>query len=81
MSQCAERPSYTPSMTTQTKTVEELIKSGDSPLPLEVIPNKLGINLCSVKSLTWTAQDDGQIVSLTIHFDPDPREQAATPAA
>lgn len=62
-------------MTTLTKTVAELLADGDSPLPLEVIPNRLGINLCNVKSLTWTAQDDGQLVSLTIHFIPDPVER------
>lgn len=40
------------------------------PLPLEVIPNQMGINLCSVEGMSWTKQDDGQLVSLTIHFEP-----------
>ena len=53
-----------------TKKVNELISSKESPLPLEVIPNNMGINLCSVEALTWTKQDDGQLVSLTIHFAP-----------
>lgn len=57
-------------MQTVTKTVQELIKTKESPLPLEVIPNSMGINLCSVKSLTWTIQGDGQLVSLTINFEP-----------
>jgi hypothetical protein len=44
----------------------------DWPLGLEVIPNNMGINLCSVEGMSWTKQDDGQLVSLTIHFVPAP---------
>lgn len=44
------------------------------PLPLSVIPNHMGINLCSVESVMWTKQADGQLVSLTINFNPDPKE-------
>jgi len=58
-------------MKTITKTVDEIMNDDEkSPLPLEVIPNYMGINLCSVESLTWTRQDDGQLVSLSIQFDP-----------
>ena len=57
-------------MNVTTKTVDELIKSGESPLLLDVIPNHMGINLCSVEALTWVRQKDGQLVSLTIHFNP-----------
>lgn len=39
-------------MKTITKTVTELIETDESPLPLELIPNHMGINLCSVESLT-----------------------------
>lgn len=51
--------------------VEDIIK-GDvkCPLPLEVIPNNMGINLCSVDAISWENQQDGQLVSLTIHFMP-----------
>lgn len=42
----------------------------ESPFPVEVIPNQMGINLCSVDSVSWTKQQDGQLVSLTIHFVP-----------
>ena len=59
-------------MKTTTKTVTELIENKESPLPLEVIPNNMGISLCNVDALTWTRQDDGQLVSLTIHFVPMP---------
>ena len=58
-------------MQTTTKTITELLKTNESPLPLETIPTKLGINLCSVEALTWTKQDDGQLVSLSIHFIPE----------
>jgi hypothetical protein len=64
-------------MKTTTKTIKELIDFPTdspvpySPLPLSVIPNSMGINLCSVEAITWTEMDDGQLVSLTIHFIPD----------
>ena len=53
------------------KTEELIKKSGISPLPLEIIPNNMGINLCSVEGLSWTQQEDGQLVNLTIHFIPE----------
>ncbi|MHC4616796.1 MAG: hypothetical protein ACYTEQ_03485 [Planctomycetota bacterium] len=62
-------------MKTTTKTIEELIETKDSPLPLEVIPNRMGINLCSTESVTWTRQEDGQLVSLTINFNPNNAEK------
>ena len=57
-------------MKTVTKTVEELIESKECPLPLEAIPNSMGINLSEVQSVTWTKQKDGQLVNLTINFNP-----------
>jgi hypothetical protein len=52
-------------------TVADIIdKKIDCPLPLEVIPNYMGINLCSVDAVSWERQDDDQLVSLTIHFSP-----------
>ena len=63
-------------MKTVTKSIDDLIESGEkSPLPLHVIPNYMGINLCSVDSLTWTRQEDDQLTSLTINFIPGPGEQ------
>jgi hypothetical protein len=41
------------------------------PLPLSVIPNYMGANLCVVEGMSWSRLDDGRIVSLTIHFDTD----------
>ncbi len=56
---------------TITRKVSDLIEANEEPpLPLSVIPNYMGINLCSVDSLSWTKQKDGQLVDLTIHFIP-----------
>ena len=41
------------------------------PLPVEVIPNYMGINLCSVKSIEWNKTPDGQLIDLTIRFIPE----------
>ena len=59
-------------MKTTFKKVSDLIESGEkSPLPLEVIPNYMGINLCSVDAISWQKQDDGQLTNLIIHFLPN----------
>jgi DNA-directed RNA polymerase alpha subunit len=42
------------------------------PLDVSVIPNYMGINLSSVEGLSWTRQTDGQLVALTVHFEPGP---------
>ncbi len=58
-------------MKTKTISINDIINEKEkSPLPLEVIPNNMGINLCSVESITFTRQNDGQLVSLTINFIP-----------
>ncbi len=57
-------------MKTQTKTVEEIIQGAECPLPIGIIPNNMGINLVSVDSITWTKQEDDQLVNLTINFKP-----------
>ena len=63
-------------MKTVTKTVKELLgKEEKSPLPLDVFPNRMGINLCSVEALTWTRQDDGQLVNLMVHFVPSDKKK------
>jgi len=52
-------------------TVAEILdRKIETPLDLAIIPNHMGINLCAVEGMTWTAQPDGQLVSLTIHFLP-----------
>jgi hypothetical protein len=46
-------------------------ESAECPLPLHIIPNYMGINLCNVKSVDWLQQNDGQLVELTINFIPE----------
>lgn len=58
-------------MITQFKTISQIIEEGNSPLPLEVIPNYMGRNLCSVYALSWQKLSDGQLANLTIHFTPE----------
>ena len=53
------------------KKVTEIIDGAKCPLPLEVIPNYMGINLVSVDSIEWDEFDDGQIDKLTINFIPE----------
>jgi len=56
-----------------TKTIDELIAHPElAPLPIDAIPNQMGINLCSVHGMSLTQQEDGQLVTLTIHFIPGP---------
>jgi hypothetical protein len=58
-------------MLVEFKKVSELVDNNENcPLPLEVIPNYMGINLCSVDSISWQKQDDGQLVNLSINFIP-----------
>lgn len=44
------------------------------PLPISVIPNNMGINLCSVDSIEWHKQPDGQLTYLKINFIPNNEE-------
>jgi hypothetical protein len=46
------------------------LENREWPLAPSVIPNYMGINLCSVEGMSWTRREDGQLVSLTIHFEP-----------
>lgn len=55
---------------TEKYTVDELIKNDKCPLPLETIPNNMGINLCSVDTIEWDKQKDGQLTYLRINFIP-----------
>ncbi|MDR1249031.1 MAG: hypothetical protein LBK63_06985 [Treponema sp.] len=58
------------SMITEFYSMEDEIKNPKWPLTPDVIPNHMGINLCSVEGMSWTRQADRQLVSLTIHFFP-----------
>lgn len=58
-------------MKTTFKTVSELVDNKEyCPLPLDIIPNNMGINLSSVDAISWQKEDDGQLASLTIYFIP-----------
>lgn len=59
-------------MKTEFASTADLIENG-SIFPLEIIPNYMGINLCSVRGIRTTRQEDGQLVSLTIEFIPAER--------
>jgi hypothetical protein len=56
-------------MKTEFHSMEAELDTARWPLDPAVIPNYMGINLCSVEGMSWTRQDD-QLVSLTIHFLP-----------
>ncbi len=53
------------------KRVCDIIENDEyCPIPLEVIPNNMGINLCSVEAVSWQKQEDGQLVNVSIYFNP-----------
>ena len=54
-----------------TATIRELIENENSPLPIDVMPNRMGINLVAVESVEWEKREDGQLVNLKINFIPD----------
>ena len=56
---------------TKVKITDVVDGKAESPLPLEVIPNYMGINLCSVDSIEWIEHEDTQIEKLTINFIPN----------
>lgn len=64
-------------METFNKRISEIIKEqencefGVCSFPVSIVPTYKGINLCSVDSITWQKQDDGQIVNVLIHFLPN----------
>ena len=65
-------------MKTTFATIDEIIHGRECPFPISVIPNNLGINLCAVDAISWTALDDGQLVILNSHFKPEePRYYSA----
>ena len=57
------------------KSIDELIEEDDKficaiPNNFCAIPNNLGINLCSVKGIEYNKLEDGQLLSLSIIFEP-----------
>ena len=59
-------------MTRENLKIKDIIEHKvKSPIDISVIPNYMGINLCSVDSISLTRLPDGQLVDLTINFLPD----------
>lgn len=57
--------------TTKKVTIEDAVMNDAyCPIPLDVFPNLMGINLVSVDSVEYTKQEDGQLVSMTVNFIP-----------
>lgn len=60
-----------PAVTVTKRSIADLVRDPEqSPIPLHVFPNYMGINLCAVESITWSQLDDGQLVSMSIDFIP-----------
>ncbi len=56
-------------------TMDEIIKEKiKCRFDIGLIPNNMGINLCAVNNITWSEQEDGQLVNLTINFLPENKE-------
>jgi hypothetical protein len=59
-------------MKTEFHSMGAKVETAKWPLDPTVIANHMGIGLCSIEGMSWTRQDDGQLVSMTIHFFPIP---------
>lgn len=55
----------------QCEITQEILDRRDCPIDIGMFPNQMGINLCSVDSVSWTRQDDGQLVNIVINFLPE----------
>lgn len=44
--------------------------NSDCPIPIDVIPNRMGINLCSVNGIGYGKNNQGELEYLIIHFNP-----------
>lgn len=59
-------------METKKVTIEDVVNNNAyCPIPVDVFPNYMGINLVSVDSVEYTKQEDGQLVSMTVNFIPN----------
>lgn len=58
-------------METKKVTIEDVVNNNAyCPIPVDVFPNYMGINLVSVDSVEYTKQEDGQLVFMTVNFIP-----------
>lgn len=59
-------------METKKVTIEDVVNNNAyCPIPVNIFPNEMGINLVSVDSVEYTKEVDGQLVSMTINFIPN----------
>jgi hypothetical protein len=58
-------------MKTEFHSMRTELETAKWPIDPAVISNHMEIRLCSIEGMSWTRQDDGQLVSLTIHFVPN----------
>jgi hypothetical protein len=58
------------SMITEFHSMRTELETAKWPIDPAIIQNHMGINLCSVEGMTWTQREDGQLLSLAIHFIP-----------
>ena len=59
-------------MTKEKVMIEDVVMNDAyCPIPVDVFPNHMGINLVSVDSVEYTKQEDGQLVSMTVNFIPN----------
>jgi hypothetical protein len=57
-------------MKTEFHSMRTELETAKWPIDPAVIPNHMGINLCSVEGISWARREDGQLLSITIHFIP-----------
>lgn len=60
--------------------IEKDIEELEPPIDPEYFPNNMGINLSSVKKEIWVQQDDGQLKSVEVEFDPAEEKEKLTEA-
>lgn len=53
------------------KLTNDNLNDKDWAIDLSVFPNYQGINLCSIDGITTMKLDDGQLVSMTVHYKPN----------
>lgn len=56
----------------ETKSIEDIINHKiKTCFPIDIIPNQMGINLCSVDSIEEIRLEDRQLTEVIIHFIPN----------
>lgn len=70
--QCLSDYSYGMEAISETKSIEDITNQKNKTcFPVDIIPNQMGINLCSVDSIEEIRLEDGQLTETIIHFIPN----------